>query len=51
MAMTKTISGEALSKLEQYSWPGNVRELRNVLERCSIVAGDSPEILAEHVLL
>lgn len=46
-----SLSEGAMSVLRAHNWPGNVRELRNVLERCSIVAGDSPEILAEHVLL
>ncbi|MBI2388598.1 MAG: sigma-54-dependent Fis family transcriptional regulator [Deltaproteobacteria bacterium] len=34
----KTLSQEALSRLEAYRWPGNVRELSNVVERAVIVA-------------
>ncbi len=29
----KSISPDALSKLQQHHWPGNIRELENVLER------------------
>ena len=29
----KTLSQEALAKLESYPWPGNVRELKNAIER------------------
>ncbi len=32
----------ARAVLEAYPWPGNVRELRNVMERASILAGESP---------
>jgi DNA-binding NtrC family response regulator len=34
----KTISADAMRKLEQHHWPGNVRELRNVIERATILA-------------
>jgi len=37
----KTLSKEALQRLQSYAWPGNVRELRNVLERAFIVSGDT----------
>ena len=33
----KTISGEAISMLQQYNWPGNVRELKNLIERLMIM--------------
>jgi len=34
----KTLSSEALARLENYSWPGNIRELRNVIERALLLA-------------
>ncbi|MCP3677134.1 MAG: sigma-54-dependent Fis family transcriptional regulator [Deltaproteobacteria bacterium] len=42
----KSITGEALSCLVNYSWPGNVRELKNLLERLFIMS-PKPEIAAE----
>jgi len=35
------LDAEVLDELHRYDWPGNVRELRNVLERASILAGES----------
>ncbi len=35
------LDAEVLDLLHRYDWPGNVRELRNVLERASILAGES----------
>jgi DNA-binding NtrC family response regulator len=32
----------ALEMLLSYPWPGNVRELQNEVQRCLIIAGDSP---------
>jgi two-component system, NtrC family, nitrogen regulation response regulator NtrX len=34
----KTISPEAIAKLQQCDWPGNVRELRNAVERLVILS-------------
>jgi len=45
------VSSEALEILQQHRWPGNVREMRNVIERASILAGHSPEIRPEHILI
>lgn len=45
----KALSCGALAALQQHGWPGNVRELAHVLERAVILAGDSPEIAAEHI--
>jgi DNA-binding NtrC family response regulator len=45
------LNGEALSILQQHTWPGNVRELRNVIERAFVLAGNDPELNAEHILL
>lgn len=38
----KHLDEDAMSLLRAYPWPGNVRELQHVLERASILAGDSP---------
>lgn len=43
------ISVAALRAIARYPWPGNVRELRNTLERALLMAGDAPEVLAEHL--
>lgn len=48
-APRKRVSAGALEALGQHGWPGNVRELAHVLERAVILAGDAPEIAAEHV--
>jgi len=34
-------SPEALRQLELYPWPGNVRELRNIVERLTVLYGES----------
>ena len=34
----KSVSAEAMHKLESYSWPGNVRELRNVVENMCVLS-------------
>jgi DNA-binding NtrC family response regulator len=46
-----SLTSGALEVLYKHDWPGNVRELRNVIERASILAGDEPDITAEHILL
>jgi transcriptional regulator with PAS, ATPase and Fis domain len=45
------IKEEALECLRNYPFPGNVRELINVLERATIISGDSPHIEKEHLVL
>lgn len=35
------ITDAAMSCMMQYDWPGNIRELRNVIERSTLLAGDS----------
>lgn len=50
-APRKFLSAGALERLKQHDWPGNVRELAHVLERATILAGDSPEIAPEHIRL
>lgn len=45
----KRLSEVAMAKLKEYSWPGNVRELMHVLERATILAGDSMEISADEI--
>jgi two-component system, NtrC family, response regulator HupR/HoxA len=34
----------ALELLLNYPWPGNVRELQNEIQRCLVIAGDSPVV-------
>jgi transcriptional regulator with GAF, ATPase, and Fis domain len=48
-APRKRLAAGALEALGQHGWPGNVRELGHVLERAVILAGDAPEIAAEHI--
>jgi len=36
----KSITTEALKRLQEYSWPGNVRELKNLIERLVIMVND-----------
>jgi len=47
----KNLSAAALDKLYAHDWPGNVRELAHVLERASILAGNSPILRAEDIRL
>ncbi|MBI2893790.1 MAG: sigma 54-interacting transcriptional regulator [Deltaproteobacteria bacterium] len=46
----RTLSAEALRRLEAYGWPGNVRELENVLERAAILC-EATEIQAADLAL
>lgn len=48
-APAKRLDPDASEKLMLHSWPGNVRELEHVLERASILAGDSPVITASEI--
>jgi len=45
--MGKTISPQALLRLQAHAWPGNVRELRHAVERASGLAGPFTEMLRE----
>jgi DNA-binding NtrC family response regulator len=45
------LSAQAAEKLQQHTWPGNVRELRHVMERASILAGEGPLVLSEHIAI
>ena len=49
-AMPCWLSAEAIMRLEAHTWPGNVRELENVIRRAILLAGDAPEIAAEHII-
>jgi len=40
----KTITPQAIQKLQTYAWTGNIREFRNVIERLVILGGNSIEI-------
>ncbi len=42
----RTLSPEALRRLQDYSFPGNVRELENILER-AVALGEGPIVQAE----
>lgn len=44
----KSLSKEALLKMQKYSWPGNVRELENVLHR-SVLLSSTEEIKADDI--
>lgn len=46
----KSISAEAIKKLELYSWPGNVRELQHAIER-AIIMSDSNILQADDFFL
>jgi DNA-binding NtrC family response regulator len=45
----KSLSADAVARLQAYRWPGNVRELRNVLERAAVLA--PTDVLAAEDLL
>ncbi len=45
----RTITTEAIAKMQKYPWPGNIRELENALERAMIMA--SGAIKADDILL
>ena len=40
----KTISNEAIVKLQSYQWTGNIREFRNVIERLIILSNKNIEL-------
>jgi DNA-binding NtrC family response regulator len=44
------IGRDAMDKLLGYDWPGNIRQLRNIVHRSLVLAGDSGEIQARHVV-
>lgn len=48
---SKSLSVEAIQKLEAYSWPGNVRELENAIERAVMSSRGASEIKPEHILI
>ena len=45
----KSVSPEALARLQQHPWPGNIRELRNCLERALLLECSGEELAAEHL--
>jgi DNA-binding NtrC family response regulator len=45
--MGKSLSRQALLRLQAYSWPGNVRELRHAIERASALSSEFSSTLAE----
>lgn len=46
-----SISDKSLEKLSTCYWKGNVRELENTLHRAVLMAGQSNEILPEHIVI
>ncbi|WP_263380175.1 sigma-54 dependent transcriptional regulator [Granulicella paludicola] len=50
-APRKRLSASALEVLKSHNWPGNVRELAHVLERGTILAGDSAVLRVEEIRL
>jgi DNA-binding NtrC family response regulator len=50
-APRKRLSASALEVLKGHAWPGNVRELAHVLERATILAGDSAVLRVEEIRL
>ena len=50
-APRRSMSREALAKLQEHPWHGNVRELYHVLQRAAILAGESSAIQPEHLRL
>jgi transcriptional regulator with GAF, ATPase, and Fis domain len=51
VAPRKRLSASALEVLKGHSWPGNVRELAHVLERATILAGESRVLRVEEIRL
>ncbi|MEN8214430.1 MAG: sigma-54 dependent transcriptional regulator [Pseudomonadota bacterium] len=45
----KTVTMEAMRKLNAYDWPGNVRELKNVVERAIILSRNKKTIRGQHL--
>ena len=45
----KRLTPDALEELLSHRWPGNVRELMHVIERATILSGDSLEIARTHI--
>lgn len=43
----KTITPDALIRLQSYGWPGNVRELRHAIDRACAFSGREPGLLSD----
>ena len=46
----KTLSLDAVARLEAHRWPGNVRELKNVIERAALLSDDAT-VGASHIVI
>lgn len=46
----KSLTNQALAKMQRYSWPGNIRELENVIHRAVLLAEGS-EIDADDIFI
>ena len=44
----KSISGEGIELLRNYSWPGNIRELENLIERLSVIS--IPDLIEDDLI-
>ena len=47
---SRTLSKEAVAKLQTLSWPGNVRQLKNIIERALILGPDIGDIEPDEIL-
>ena len=45
---SKSLTPEAIQKLESYNWPGNIRELENTIQRAVILSRES-EVQPDHI--
>lgn len=48
---TPKLAPAAVSKLEKCYWKGNVRELENTMQRAILLAGNTPEIGPDHIII
>ncbi len=47
--LAKQLTDSALDALKSHPWPGNLREFRHVMQRATVMSGDSPTIGPEHL--
>ena len=49
VGIKKSLTGEVLGALREYSWPGNVRELQRVIQEAVVLSEDSPTVELPHL--